>query len=209
MYSFTIVSRTDVCLAIIGTDIENPNEGAENNWKVKFSRDELPDLGYVSDIYWGYWFKDHPNVKNLRLYGIHNVVNDDTALLIARVLSTNKIDLLQRWPGHTFDHLSADGLVLMGSPIGRTMAHLIVGHKAELGVKRIHKIMLSTNDPMGSGKMPNHRDLHMFFHIEDVPQDSVAKRASEAELSGIYVESRILHVRNEGRNLVSKHVFRL
>lgn len=56
-----------------------------------------------------------------------------------------------------------------GSPIGATIAHMLIGHKAELGIKHITKINVITNAPkrVGFGESPV-PDIHIFFEIEDV-----------------------------------------
>jgi hypothetical protein len=68
----------------------------------------------VSDIYWGYWFRDNPNVKNLRVYYANNVVNDATVLLAARAFKNKKIDTLTPWPGASFARDSDEGRALIG-----------------------------------------------------------------------------------------------
>jgi hypothetical protein len=58
-----------------------------------------------------------------------------------------------------------------GSPIGATIAHMLLGHKAELGIKHISKVNAVTSDPPGDGN-----DMHLFFLIEDVPADQVHEK---------------------------------
>lgn len=85
-----------------------------NNWGRKASPDELPDLRYCSDIYWGYWVRGNPDVKNLRVYGAQNVVNDDTVLLAARALKEAKKEKLTAWPGDSFEATTDAGKALIG-----------------------------------------------------------------------------------------------
>lgn len=86
----------------------------EQNWGRKANADELPDLRYCSDIFWGYWFRGNLNVKNLRVYGAQNIVNDITVLLAARALKETGQTGLIPWPGHIFDGTSDGGKALIG-----------------------------------------------------------------------------------------------
>lgn len=59
-----------------------------------------------------------------------------------------------------------------GSPTGATIAHLLIAHKAHLGIKRIARITLVTNESrrarFGEHPVP---DMHIFYEIEDVRGD--------------------------------------
>ena len=57
---------------------------------------------------------------------------------------------------------------------------MLVGHKAELGIKHIIKVTIVTNEAKRAslgGTIPLH--MHMFFTIEDVPADKIAKDEPE------------------------------
>lgn len=72
---------------------------------------------------WGYWNSlDNPNVRNLKLYAIHYVVNSETSLLAARALKNKEVTKLTPWPGVEFSIDSDAGKALIGSPIGATMS---------------------------------------------------------------------------------------
>jgi hypothetical protein len=116
-------------------NLENPLVGTKYNWDRLAMSSELLELRFCSDILWGYWVHNNPNVKSLRVYGAHNVVNEDTAPLIVRALTKNGHERITGWPGVSFDITNPEGQALIGSPIGATVAHMLIGHKAELGVK--------------------------------------------------------------------------
>jgi hypothetical protein len=85
-----------------------------DHWGRNANPGELPALRYASEIYWGYWVRDNPNVKNLRVYGAYNIVNDDTVLLVARALRNSNQEKLTPWPGAVFDAVSDEGKALIG-----------------------------------------------------------------------------------------------
>jgi hypothetical protein len=70
-------------------NLENPLVGTKYNWDRLAMSSELLELRFCSDILWGYWVHNNSNVKSLRVYGAHNVVNEDTAPLIVRALTKN------------------------------------------------------------------------------------------------------------------------
>jgi hypothetical protein len=104
-----------------------------------------------------HWVRDNPNVKNLRVYGAHNVVNEHTTFLVARAFKNKNIAKLTPWPGASFDM--------------DTMAHLLAGHKAELGLKHISKVYIITNDYPPGFSDSKRKEMHIFYTIEDVPTD--------------------------------------
>ncbi|KAF1920655.1 hypothetical protein BDU57DRAFT_435627 [Ampelomyces quisqualis] len=203
--------------AIIGQNLENPVSATNWNWELPATPAQLPDLRFCSDIYWAYWCRNNPNVENLRIYGAHNVVNEETAALAVRALTKNGHERITPWPGISFDISGPDGQALIGSPIGSTIAHMLIGHKAELGIKWIRKVEVFTNDARPDGIVPKYMEIHMFFHIEDVPAEELVDPESEKEDKeggmvergvGMRVHSRMVHVRNQGRNVLREHIFR-
>lgn len=211
--------------AIIGQNLENPSAGTFFNWGRRGKPDELLEFRHCSDIYWAYWTRNNPNVKNLRIYGAHDVVNTETASLAFRALTTNGHEIIKPWPGASFDISTPAGLALIGSPIGSTIANLLLRHKAELGIKWIRKVEVFTNDARPDGIVPKRLEIHMFFHIEDVPEEEVEDPEKPKEgdkpkdgdkegglLSrrvGPKVQSRMVNVSNGGRNILREHVFKL
>jgi hypothetical protein len=114
--------------AIIGRNVQSPifAVSLRSNWGRKANPGELPELRFPSDIYWGYWFRDNPNVKSLRVYGAQNIINTDTVLLATRALKELKDPKdpkeikLQPWPGNVFDRSSDAGKALIGEQLRRS-----------------------------------------------------------------------------------------
>lgn len=100
-------------------NLESPGAAVvyPENWGRKSEAGELPDIRFCSDIYWGYWSRDNLNVKNLRVYGAHNVVNDATSLLVSRAFKNKKIEKLTPWPGSSFDVTTEEGQALIGKSV--------------------------------------------------------------------------------------------
>lgn len=96
---------------------------------------------------------------------------------------------------------------------------MLIGHKAELGIKWVRRVEVFTNDKRPDDIVPKYMEIHMFFHIEDVPVEEVIDPEKEKEENkpggvvgngvGAKVQSRMVNVRNGGRDFVREHVFRL
>jgi hypothetical protein len=84
-------------------------------WYRSAAPGELPDLRQCSDIYWALWVRENPNVKNLRVYGAHHVINDNTVLLTSRAFKNKGIDKLTVWPGLSFSADTDEGRALIGT----------------------------------------------------------------------------------------------
>ena len=83
-------------------------------WKRPAGAGELPELQFASDILWGYWYRDNPYMKKLRVYGAHHVINADTSRLVARALKNVGKTALETWPGAVFEIGSEEFRVLIG-----------------------------------------------------------------------------------------------
>jgi hypothetical protein len=87
---------------------------------------------------------------------------------------------------------------------------MLIQHKAELGIKRVSKVTVVTNEPSPKKNRKLNKEMHIFFSFEDVPADSVTKPGEEKrtvvrrEMGR--VESKLLSVRDEGRNMVREHI---
>jgi cold shock CspA family protein len=95
---------------------------------------------------------------------------------------------------------------------------MLVGHKAELGIKHITKVTIVTQDPLPSRIEPKFKEMDVFFHIEDVPPDEVEDEKPGEEKPGDNGQGRAmglggetmarsLHVRSEGGDVVRVHTF--
>jgi hypothetical protein len=100
--------------AIIGLDLSNPRAGALEHWRRAPTDGELPALHYCADFYWQYW-RNNPNVKNLRIYGAHSVVNDNTVRLVSRAFKNLGLTALKRWPGVSFEAGTDEFKALIGT----------------------------------------------------------------------------------------------
>ncbi|KAF2856423.1 hypothetical protein T440DRAFT_439477 [Plenodomus tracheiphilus IPT5] len=163
--------------AIVAKNLNSPITAVvgSRSWGRKASPGELPELRFCSDIFWGHWVYNNPHVKNLRVYGAHMVMNDATVLLVSRAFKNANINQLTAWPGTSFSAGTDEGKALIGSPIGATIAHLLLSHKAELGIKHVTRVTAVTNERKrnpSSGEQ-SHSELHLFFTIEDVPAGEV------------------------------------
>jgi hypothetical protein len=100
--------------AIIGMDLSSPRAAVVENWGRPVNDGELPELAYCADIYWHYWAHNNPNVKSLRIYGAHNVINVNTIKLVARALK-NRNTALTTWPGTSFEAGTEEFKALIGT----------------------------------------------------------------------------------------------
>ncbi|KAH7080614.1 hypothetical protein BKA63DRAFT_563290 [Paraphoma chrysanthemicola] len=207
--------------AIIGKNLEGPAVAAKWNWANDgpWTKEDLPVLSHCSEIYWAYWARGNPNIRGLRIYGAHNVVNDATSKLVARAFRNKDVEKLTSWPGVEFAAGTPEGTALIGSPISASIVHMLVGHKAELGIKHITKVTVVTQDPLPSRIEPKFKEMHLFFHIEDVPADKIPEDKPGEEKSGdkdvmMGLTSRVRRIvrsldrRSEGDNVVRVHKFR-
>ncbi|KAF2131792.1 hypothetical protein P153DRAFT_285911 [Dothidotthia symphoricarpi CBS 119687] len=160
--------------AIFGRTLNSPTHAVlddKTSWGRAASPGELPELRHASDIFWGYWYRDNPNYRNLRYYGANTVINEHTVLLAARALH-NAGETLSGWPGATFATDTDEGKALIASPIGNTIVNLLVRRKAELGIKYITKVtIVSTDNPKKKGPGSLKDVLHVIFHIEDYQEE--------------------------------------
>ncbi|KAI4940565.1 hypothetical protein J4E86_010765 [Alternaria arbusti] len=195
---------------IMATNIESPGHAVLGNmgWGRPANPGELPELRTASDIFWGFWVRDNPNIKNFRMYAAHHVINPDTCLLVARAMKNKGIKKLSPWPGAVFPIGTEEYMALIASPIGATAAYFLATHKAELGIKRISKVTVVTNQPSPSKKRRLPFDMHIFFAVEDVPQDEVTKPGGDdaaVKRETGRIDSKLISVRDNGTNLVRLH----
>lgn len=74
----------------------------------------MPALSHISDLFWGVWFKDNPNPKNIRYFWAQIIINPTTEKLVKRIFRTTEKSL-GYWPGHRFAADSDEGKVLIGT----------------------------------------------------------------------------------------------
>jgi hypothetical protein len=102
--------------AIYGLFLESPQASAKTIWgggKTEPNKDDLPQLRAFSDILWGFWVRNNPNVKNIRYFFMIGISNDLTNQIIASCLhGANKE--LSEWPGTDFSTATDQGHALLG-----------------------------------------------------------------------------------------------
>src|SRR5690242_2531317 len=91
---------------IMAQDINSPRNAVQEHWISiggTATPDELPKLQYASDLMWGKWVEGNADVKNIRYYVVHNVLNDETSALVSRAMRNKRGGNLAVWPGTTFE----------------------------------------------------------------------------------------------------------
>ncbi|KAF1923546.1 uncharacterized protein M421DRAFT_425767 [Didymella exigua CBS 183.55] len=155
--------------AIYGYFLDSPVYAASTLWhnnRKPADPAKLPKLRAFSDVLWGYWNRDNPDVKNIKYFLMMGISNDQTNAIIATCLH-NKKEALKEWPGVEFDTASDEGHVLLGSPNGAAFAYFLMQHKAELGNKIIGKVTVfraEIDDDLAF------MDPNLVFHVEDVKE---------------------------------------
>jgi hypothetical protein len=102
--------------AIYGLYLDGPKSAARSTWYGNQKDADpalLPHLRSLSDVLWGYWIRDNPNVKNIRYFFMLGISNDLTNQIIASCLQRAKQELAE-WPGTSFSTDSDEGHALLG-----------------------------------------------------------------------------------------------
>lgn len=178
--------------------IYSPMSAAKEDWPRKHGVTPtwpmMPALRHASDIMTAYWLRNNPDPKGLKYYFALGIQNDDTNRVIASILLDKEIYDMPRWPGVNLDLASGywGFHALLGSPIGLTIAHILLQHKPELGIKHITEIVIfqqdevaqreganDESDPPDDEEDPEDEEMddedeeevvvHLLFKIEDVP----------------------------------------
>ncbi|KAF2447265.1 hypothetical protein P171DRAFT_430173 [Karstenula rhodostoma CBS 690.94] len=148
---------------IMGQFLESPASAARMAWYRQPTSEELPKLQRLSDLFWGYWVRDNPNIANIRYFWMVDIANEDTEEILARALSeANK--KIGKWPGVTFDMDSDAGKAILGSANGAVFAWFLIQHKKQLGDKWIPRVTVFLNDIGRSFS-----GAHILFYVEDAP----------------------------------------
>ncbi|KAJ4986345.1 hypothetical protein SVAN01_08162 [Stagonosporopsis vannaccii] len=153
--------------AIYGLFLESPVHAASTLWhsgRRPADPFKLPQLRAFSDILWGYWARDNPNMRNVKYFFMLGISNDKTNALIASCLRDAGKEL-QAWPGVSFETSTDEGHALLGSPNGAAFAYFLMQHKRELGRKTIQRVTVlraETDDDVAFV------DPYLVFHVADV-----------------------------------------
>ncbi|KAJ4355083.1 hypothetical protein N0V95_003246 [Ascochyta clinopodiicola] len=168
-YYIFVINQIDG--AIVALNILSPHNAVKTHWRSigGTAKDEdLPKLRYMSDLVWGKWVENNENLRNLRVYVVHNVLNTETTMIISRAMRNKFVSKLAVWPGTVFDKKKdpVEFQAIIGSPIGGTMSILLAQHKAELGNKEVYQINVVSDSK--SIEPFEVSELHLFFQIRDV-----------------------------------------
>tara|TARA_R110002003_G_scaffold143_3_gene13232 strand:+ start:17696 stop:18220 length:525 start_codon:yes stop_codon:yes gene_type:complete len=164
----------------------------------------LPELRLASDIMFAYWIRNNANPKNLRYYFVNAVMNAITLRLIAKVVNKKGLQNLPPWPGIALGLSESEAEYLLGSPIGATLAFMLIQHKAELGRKHITSVttfLAPTNK------------VQLVFTIVDVPipegkpggSGDLRHRQDDGQVQSGQVQ--IVKINDGGKGFVREHVF--
>jgi hypothetical protein len=93
-----------------------------------------------------------------------------------------------------------DGEMLLGSPIGATVAFLSLQHKRELGTKHVTDVTIFRNGDEDDGEVPL---VHLLFGIYDVPEPVTYV----GSFGGVSIRHE--QVRNDEKEFTRMHEFRL
>jgi hypothetical protein len=88
------------------------------------AKEDLPQLRAFSDVIWGFWNRDNPNVRNIRYFFMIGISNDATNQLIASCLR-NAQKQLSNWPGTQFSTATDEGHALLGKSPSRYQMVLV------------------------------------------------------------------------------------
>jgi hypothetical protein len=90
----------------------SPETGLRHMVRDKYNPSQLPLLRSSSDIAWGMWNRvtTPQTIKNVKMFQSHDVVNEDTEIIIKRIVTTQLgLKKPKVWPGHAFEVTSEPG----------------------------------------------------------------------------------------------------
>ncbi|USP74807.1 uncharacterized protein yc1106_02081 [Curvularia clavata] len=163
--------------ALFAMFLESPQAAARSLWysnQKSPSKDDLPLLRAFSDVLWGFWAQDNPDVRNVRFFFMIGISNDVSNRIIASCLRDVEATL-GVWPGTSFEAESEQGHALIGSPNGAAFAYFLMQHKAQLGQKTITKITVFRPE---NGDDNDFVDASLCFHVEEGGQAAVEEKRS-------------------------------
>ncbi|KAF3043373.1 hypothetical protein E8E12_001895 [Didymella heteroderae] len=163
-YRFAVNTRGG---ALFAQNMKKPQAAAEEELGRTIPENQLPHLQRASDIMWSYWERNNANPQNLRYYFVNYIKNDETLPLIARALRNHGLNTVPRWPGLELGMHTDEAEAILGSPVGATIAHLLLQHKSTFGVKNFGGITIF-RDNYPEKYLP---EIHLLFKIIDVPFD--------------------------------------
>lgn len=117
-YNITRISTiSDFYTAVFCYYLNSPKVAASATWYGNKKDPDpalLPRLRALSDVLWGYWNRDNPNITNIRYFFMLGISNELTNQIIASCLKKVKKNLAE-WPGATFMTNTDEGVALLGT----------------------------------------------------------------------------------------------
>jgi hypothetical protein len=173
-----------------------PKMRAEVNWGRQglnppdpVREDELPGLRHFSDFLWYEWVRAHGSAYNLqppRTFGVMQVGDAPSMMIIARLLLKKGIFDLEEWPAlnSVFSMDTEEGLALLGkssinirakaainnlvaAPAGMIVAEFLIQHKKGIGLQHVTSVKVFRGAAFEGGK----RNPQLLFQIAPVPQE--------------------------------------
>ncbi|KAJ4326111.1 hypothetical protein N0V94_000273 [Neodidymelliopsis sp. IMI 364377] len=180
--------------AIFAQNLLKPQSAAEEHFGGGLPADQLPQLSRASDVMWGYWIRNNPDVKNLRFWFANFVKNDVTLPLLSRALKNHGLNKMPYWPGLE--------LKIDSSPIGSTAVHFLLQHKSALGIKTFGSITIFRDNTLEKYDP----EPQLLFKIIDVPQDKTKDSDKEMkDAPATKFRRTMLSQDVDHRNVVREH----
>jgi len=146
--------------AIYGLFLESPQASAKTIWgggTKEPNKNDLPQLRAFSDIIWGFWVRNNPNIKNIRYFFMIAISNEVTNQIIASCLRDRNTELSE-WPGTDFSTSTDQGHALLGKSRSTPMTYIETNPNQDLQtVLGSHTFSCSTNYNLA--KRPSSRSL--------------------------------------------------
>jgi hypothetical protein len=161
-----------------GVIIADSNFGPDYEKKFGTTAETVP-LKQYSDVVFLAWQKQAGgNVKSLKYFFRHKIVNSATQTLLTAVLD-KRGEKLKTWPGTKISMIESDARAILGTSNGHGVAYLLAQHKEQLGVKVIDSVTIFESDHL----------MSLCFWIVDEDDGGASLQPS----TGPAVESRDLH----------------
>lgn len=104
-------------VGIFALDIKSPIFAAKHweGWDRPAQPNELPELRAFSDIVMGYYLRNNPDPRKLRVCLVQTVLNDDTLAIVSRPIDGTGSEEIYPWPGNSFSTTTDARKALLGT----------------------------------------------------------------------------------------------
>jgi hypothetical protein len=145
--------------AIFAQNLLKPQSAAEERFEGGLP-DDLPELSRASDVMWGYWVRNNPNVKGLKFWIVNYVNNEVTLTLLSRALKNHGLNKMPYWPGLELKIDSEDARAILGeSSSPPILLHTLLTDRRL--TNRFHGCAL----PSPTQVCPWYQDLQQHHHL--------------------------------------------